>query len=84
MYCSLENSESRPCYCINKCCLMYTITLALLAAIFLFLVGLAVGSQFYTIFVNYTAAIIAAAGGVLLMFIVTLLTKCSCKNSLQN
>ncbi len=65
--------------CSSLCCL--DIVIALLAALFLFALGLVLGVAFVTTFVGALPVIIAAGAMLLLLLVIFLILKwCSCRD----
>ncbi len=81
MYCPIENEESRSgCGCTKRCCRLYNLALAVLAALILFAVGLVIGASFATTFTPIIALLITAAIILFIVFLVTLITRGCCNN----
>lgn len=77
MYCPVNNDSVD---CPSRCCRLYNIALAFLAAIVLFVLGLIIGVRFVDTLTSAVALLITAAVILFIIFIVTLLTKSCCNN----
>lgn len=78
MYCPIDNNDSYGTRCLSRCCRLYNIALALLAALILFAVGLIIGVSFVGTFIGAIPLLIAAVVILFILFIVTLLTRGCC------
>ena len=80
MYCPVENQDNFARRCLSRCCRLYDVALAFLAALILFAVGIIIGVSFIETFVEAVPLLIAAAVILFIIFIVTLLTRGCCRN----
>lgn len=81
MYCPINNPEN-GCGKTHPCCRLYNLTLAILAAIILFVIGLIFGTRFAEELSTYIPLLGAVAAILFVIFIVTLLTR-GCCNRIQ-
>ena len=77
MYCPINN-DSCDTRCPSRCCRLYNIALAFLAALIIFAVGIIIGAFFAQRFIEILPLLIAAVIILLVIFIVTLLTRGCC------
>ncbi len=80
MYCPVNESETRGCTIISKCCRLYDLALAFLAVLILFAVGIIIGVSFIETFVEAIPLLITAVVILFIIFLVTLITRGCCQS----
>ena len=79
MYCPINNSENERCRCISRCCRLYNLALAFLAALIFGTVTFVLGILFAPFLFTAIPLFIVAAIILIVLFIVTLITRGCCE-----
>lgn len=82
MYCPINDSEKRR-GCTPRCCRLYNLALAFLAALILAVIGLILGVNFAVDLAGALPLLIASVVILFVIFLVTLITR-GCCNSYDN
>lgn len=78
MYCPINDSERKNCICTSKCCRLYNLALAFLAALILAVIGLILGANFASVLIEALPLLIASVVILFIIFLVTLITRGCC------
>ncbi len=80
MYCPINNSEREGCVCTSRCCRLYNLALAFLAALILAVIALILGVNFAAALAAALPLLIASVVILFVIFLVTLITRGCCDN----
>ncbi|MCR4718354.1 MAG: hypothetical protein K5768_01840 [Firmicutes bacterium] len=83
MYCPINNSDSDNCICTTRCCRLYNIALAFLGAILFFVLGIIFSLVASDLVAGALPLLIVTFVLIFIVFIVTVLTRGCCNNSLR-
>lgn len=83
MYCPISNSDndSNRCICTTRCCRLYDIALGFLSAVLFFVLGVIFALLESELVAGTVELFVVAFVLILIVFIVTILTRGCCKNS---